>query len=282
MAKKRMFNIKITDSDAFLDMPLSAQCLYFHLNMHADDDGFIGNPKKISRMIGASEDDLKLLILKRFVLMFEDSVLVIKHWLIHNTLRKDRYQPTIYTDEKDRLGVKENNAYTLDMSKSVKKIENGNQMATKWQPVGTTDIDIGIDIDKDIVLGNSNSICTPPTQKKQKHKYGSYSHVLLDDEQYESLKTKYGEEALKQHIQILDEYCESSGKRYKNYAIVIQKWVHDKWSKEYVAGAFSKNEIQLDSPSETIMTKEELVAEQEYLQELLEQNKKEQLAYEGK
>lgn len=134
MAKKRMFNIKITDSDAFLDMPLSAQCLYFHLNMHADDDGFIGNPKKISRMIGASEDDLKLLILKRFVLMFEDSVLVIKHWLIHNTLRKDRYQPTIYTDEKDRLGVKENNAYTLDMSKSVKKIENGNQMATKWQP----------------------------------------------------------------------------------------------------------------------------------------------------
>ena len=86
MANKRMFNIKIVDSDAFLDMPLSTQCLYFHLNMRADDDGFVGNPKRIQRLIGASDDDLKLLIVKKFILTFENGVIVIKHWRIHNKI----------------------------------------------------------------------------------------------------------------------------------------------------------------------------------------------------
>ena len=79
MAEKRMFTKKIVDSDAFLDMPLSTQALYFHLNMQADDDGFVNNPKKIQRVIGASADDLKLLIAKRFVLGFESGIIVVKH-----------------------------------------------------------------------------------------------------------------------------------------------------------------------------------------------------------
>src|SRR5699024_9660244 len=99
MAERRMFAKTIIDSDAFLDMPLSTQALYFHLSMRADDDGFINNPKKISRMIGCGEDDLKLLIAKKFLLNFESGVVVIKHWLIHNTLRKDRHTPTNYQDE---------------------------------------------------------------------------------------------------------------------------------------------------------------------------------------
>ena len=107
MAQKRMFTMKIVDSDAFLDMPLSTQCLYFHLNMRADDDGFIGNPKKIMRMIGASEDDLKILLAKRFLIIFEDSVVVVKHWWMHNTLARDRYHETSYTDEKSLLKIKE-------------------------------------------------------------------------------------------------------------------------------------------------------------------------------
>ena len=74
-------------------MPLSTQCLYFHLNMRADDDGFIGNPKRIARLIGSSEDDLKLLIVKKFVLTFENGVIVIKHWKMHNTLQNDRRTP---------------------------------------------------------------------------------------------------------------------------------------------------------------------------------------------
>lgn len=113
MAEKRMFAKTIIDSDAFLEMPLTTQALYFHLSMRADDDGFINNPKKIQRMIGASEDDLKLLIAKSFIIVFESGVVVIKHWKIHNYIQNDRYHPTAYQDEKAMLQVKDNKAYTL-------------------------------------------------------------------------------------------------------------------------------------------------------------------------
>ena len=112
MAEKRMFTKKITESDAFLEMPLSAQCLYFHLNMNADDDGFVNSPKRTMKLIGASEDDLKLLFAKAFVLGFETGVIVIKHWRMHNTLQKDRYKPTDYQEEYAQLGLKCNKSYT--------------------------------------------------------------------------------------------------------------------------------------------------------------------------
>ena len=100
MAQRRMLSIKIVDSDMFLDMPKSTQCLYFHLNMRADDDGFIDNPKKIQRMIGCSDDDMKILIAKQFIIPFESGIVVIKHWKIHNYIRGDRYVPTIYQRSK--------------------------------------------------------------------------------------------------------------------------------------------------------------------------------------
>lgn len=113
MANKRMLSMTICDSDQFLDMPLSAQCLYFHLNIRADNDGFVGNPKKIMKLIGAAEDDLKLLIAKSFILTFDSGVIVIKHWRIHNTLTKGRYHETAYMDEKNMLLLKENGAYSF-------------------------------------------------------------------------------------------------------------------------------------------------------------------------
>lgn len=112
MAERRMFAKTIIDSDAFLDMPLSTQALYFHLSMRADDDGFINNPKKIQRMIGAADDDLKVLITKRFIIPFESGIVVIKHWKIHNYIQKDRYKETIYKEEKAMLSEKDNKAYT--------------------------------------------------------------------------------------------------------------------------------------------------------------------------
>ena len=112
MAERRMFSKKITESDAFLEMPASAQCLYFHLNLSADDDGFVNAPRKIMRMIGASEDDMRILIGKRFILTFESGVIVVKHWRIHNYIQKDRYTPTTYIEEKKALGLDENKAYT--------------------------------------------------------------------------------------------------------------------------------------------------------------------------
>ena len=135
MAEKRMFTQKIVDSDAFLDMPLSTQALYFHLNMYADDDGFVNNPKKIQRVIGASLDDLKLLIAKRFILVFENGVIVIKHWRMHNLLRKDRYNPTQYQDQMERLELKDNGAYT-EKSPEPLEIKESESMATTWQPDG--------------------------------------------------------------------------------------------------------------------------------------------------
>ena len=112
MANRRMFCLDIVNSDAFLDMPVSAQNLYFHLAMRADDDGFIGNPNAITRLVNSSNEDLQLLKTKRFLLAFPNGVVVIKHWRMHNTIQKDRYKPTAYTHEFSQLTVKENNAYT--------------------------------------------------------------------------------------------------------------------------------------------------------------------------
>lgn len=124
MAEKRMFAKTIIDSDAFLDMPLSTQALYFHLSMRADDDGFLNNPRKISRTIGASEDDLKLLIAKNFIIPFDNGIVVIKHWRIHNYIAKDRYKPTVYEEEMKMLTQKKNGAYTLDDSSYTECIQD--------------------------------------------------------------------------------------------------------------------------------------------------------------
>jgi len=107
-----MFSKKVTDTDTFLDMPLSTQALYFHLNMHADDDGFIDNTKTIQRMIGSSDDDRKLLVAKQFLLPFENGLVVIKDWRVHNYIQGDRYHKTQYINEKSQLIVEENNMYT--------------------------------------------------------------------------------------------------------------------------------------------------------------------------
>lgn len=112
MAERRMFAKTIIDSDAFLDMPLSTQALYFHLSMRADDEGFINNPKRIARTIGSNDDELKVLMAKKFIIGFDSGVIVIKHWRIHNYIRGDRIKETVYHDERDKLTIKDNGSYT--------------------------------------------------------------------------------------------------------------------------------------------------------------------------
>lgn len=172
MAERRMFAKTIIDSDAFLDMPLSAQALYFHLSMRADDDGFLNNPKKIQRMVGASDDDFKILIMKRFIITFENGVVVIKHWKIHNYIRNDRYKPTIYAEEKAQLEEKENSAYTERKSLG---IPNGYQMETQVRD--------SIEIDKDIYI-NIVSYLNEKAKTKYKHsskKTKSHIKARLDE-----------------------------------------------------------------------------------------------------
>lgn len=125
MARKRMFDMEIVDTDLFLDMPQSSQNLYFHLGMRADDDGFVSNPKKIIKIIGANDDDLKLLFLKKFVIPFESGVCVITHWKLNNYLRKDRYIETIYKEEKKQLVEDENGVYSLGIPKCNQMLTNG-------------------------------------------------------------------------------------------------------------------------------------------------------------
>lgn len=124
MAEKRMFSKTIIDSDAFLDMSLSTQALYFHLSMRADDDGFVNNPKKIQRMIGAGDDELKMLIAKKFIIPFESGICVIKHWRIHNYIQKDRYKETVYKEEKAHLILKDNKSYKYVDEPCIQNVSN--------------------------------------------------------------------------------------------------------------------------------------------------------------
>lgn len=137
MAERRMFAKAIIDSDAFLDMPLSTQALYFHLSMRADDEGFVGNPKKIQRMIGASDDDCRILVSKRFILTFQSGIIVIKHWKIHNYIQADRFKETTYTEEKATLTLDSKKAYT-------ECIHNASDSETKVS-IGKDSIELGKD-----------------------------------------------------------------------------------------------------------------------------------------
>ena len=138
MANRRMFSRDITLSDAFLDMPPTTQLLYFHLGMEADDDGFIGAPKRVMRYIGASDDDMRILLTKRFLLAFDSGVVVVKHWKINNLIKKDRYHKTQYQEELSTLSLKENKAYT----EADKRIDLGIlpdvlDVEPEWNPNGT-------------------------------------------------------------------------------------------------------------------------------------------------
>lgn len=213
MAERRMFAKTIIDSDAFLEMPLSAQALYFHLSMRADDDGFLNNAKKIMRVINANQNDYDLLVAKSFIIQFEDGICVIKHWRINNYLRSDRYKPTIYKEEKKMLEIKENGRYSLiNADNSNVGIPNSYQCETQYS------------IGKDSIDKNSIEKEKYKKEKPVFHKHGEYGHVLLSDEQYDRLIADYGEKALMDGIKRVDEYCQEHGKKYKDYNLTLRKW----------------------------------------------------------
>ncbi len=135
MAERRMFAKSIIDSDFFLDMPLTAQALYFHLSMRADDEGFVSNPKKIQRMIGAGDDDMKLLIAKHYLLTFDSGIVVVTHWRLHNYLQSDRVKETLFLDEKSMLQLDENKVYVKCIQNvyitDTNRIQNVSKLDTK-------------------------------------------------------------------------------------------------------------------------------------------------------
>ena len=209
MAERRMFAKTIIDSDAFLDMPLSTQSLYFHLAMRADDDGFINNPKKIQRMVGCCDDDLKLLIVKNFIIPFDSGVVVIKHWRIHNYIQGDRYKATVYQEEKSMLQVKGNKAYTIAETECIQDVSN---MDTQVR-LGKDRLELGKD--------SIDDMSDKPT-KPSKHKYGEFNNVLLTDAELDKLKAEFPD--WQDRIERLSEYIEYKGAKYKSHYVAIRVW----------------------------------------------------------
>lgn len=209
MANKRMYSKDITDSDPFIEMSSAAQALYFHLNQGADDDGFNNQVQMAMWKAHASTDDLKVLMAKNFIIRFENGIIVIKHWRLHNTLRKDRYTPTNYQEELSLLGIKDNGAYTL-----------GCQAVANGLPSGCHSIDKDSK-DKDSLVEESIEEAAPP--KPSRHKYGMYKNVLLSDEEYQKLIEEFPHDYT-DRIERLSEYIASHGKKYKSHLATIRSW----------------------------------------------------------
>jgi hypothetical protein len=233
MAEKRMFSQKIIDSDHFLDMPLSTQAVYFHLSMRADDEGFINNPKKIVRMIGASDDEIKLLIAKNFVLDMNSGVVVIKHWHIHNHIRKDRLKSTSHTKEKALLSQNENGSYTLGQTLV-------NQDATKSQhSIDKNRLDkISIE---DKPFSFSLSKLTSVDNLSKEYLLNLKDHILKANRSL-----------------TYDEFInglEAKGSKYKNFKSAYTTWANnkDKWDKKDT----SKNNKQSFGTGGMAFTKEQ-------------------------
>ena len=223
MAERRMFAKTIIDSDAFLDMPTSARLLYYDLSMRADDDGFINSPKKIIRMTGASDDDLKVLIAKKFVIPFENGIVVIKHWLIHNYIRKDTYNETQYKEQKAMLTLDENKSYKLISSECIRAVdEPSTQVRLGKDRLGKDSINFNIPAPEE----ESSSA----SAKANKHKYGEYKNVLLKDEELQKLQKDY--QNWEELIRFLDEYIEMKGYKAKSHYLAIKKWVVDAVKRE--------------------------------------------------
>ena len=184
MAERRMIAKSIIKSDQFLDMPATTQCLYFHLLLEADDDGFINAPKSIMRVIGAKDDDMRVLQAKGYIIPFESGVIVIKHWRLHNSLRKDRYNPNPQLEnERKQLVVADNKEYQLATNWQ----PNGNQLATSGIPLVATGKDrLGKDrLGKDREEEEKED---PPSSEILKM-YGDNIHPVSSPVEAEKLKT---------------------------------------------------------------------------------------------
>ena len=202
MAERRMMAKSVIDTDQFMDMPATAQNLYFHLLLRADDDGFLSNVKQVQRMTGNKDDDLKILFAKQYLIPFESGVVVIKHWKIHNYIQKDRYHPS-RLPEKEEVEV---NNYGEWEKKSVSSVSN-------MYPDCIQHVSIGKDR-----LGKDRKDIKP-----SRHRYGEYKNVLLSDADVEKLKNEFPND-WEGRIERLSAYMASTGKSYKNHLATIRNW----------------------------------------------------------
>ena len=187
-----MFSLLVVDTDEFLDMPSSTQSLYYHLGMRADDDGFVSSPKKIAKLVNCSNDDLKLLIAKGFIIPFDSGIIAIRHWKLNNEIKKDRYTPTIYLNEKSTLKVNKNKVYSID----------GNNLETNWRQNGNKlETQYSIDknsIDKNSIDKNSKEYIEQKQEENQEQ--------IQEQKQVKKEKVKKEKKPKETHNSIIENY----------------------------------------------------------------------------
>ena len=229
MAERRMFAKTIIDSDAFIDMPLSTQALYFHLSMRADDDGFINNPKKIMRMIGASDDDFKVLCLKKFIIPFDSGIVVIKHWKIHNYIQKDRYKPTVYAEEKAKLEVKGNGSYT-ECIQDVYNLETQVSIGKSSIELGKDSIEV-VEVSENVYTDNDNekNVDNSVDNSKLELMGGTLGKgvVLLSEAQSNALLEELGLDAFNHYVGKLADFIIDKGAKIGSHYKTILKWAKE-------------------------------------------------------
>lgn len=266
MAEKRMFSLQVIGCDDFKEMPLSAQALYFHLGMNADDEGFLNNAKSVKRSILASDDDMKLLIAKGFIIQFESGVVAIRHWKVNNQIQTSRIKPSQCIEEKRLLEVKEDKTYDFNSG-----LNSDDDTSVGQQDTDVSSHDIERDSSANICQQNDNNCCQNVSKREQnesecwnsidkirldkdsidkcsiddntaassgksagsraaktpKKKYGEYKHVLLTAAEYEKLTVDYGEDIRDKAIKYLDEYIAEKAYKSKSHYLAIKRWVID-------------------------------------------------------
>ncbi len=226
MAERRMFSKTVIDSDCFLDMPLTAQALYFHLAMRADDDGFVNNPKSIMRNVCCKDDDLKMLIAKKFIIAFESGIVVIRHWKIHNYIRKDRYSPTKNQEEMEQITLQKDGQYTIGITGDNQRLTDG------CHRLGEDSLGkVSLELEKDS-SDSSHPIKSKGSGINSLKKYGEYKNVQLSESQYSSLVKDFGKNKIDEYIKKVDEYCQQNGKHYNDYDLTIRKWIDEDKNKQ--------------------------------------------------
>lgn len=236
MAERRMFTKKITDSDAFIEMSSAAQALYFHLNQGADDDGFNNQVQMAMWKAHASIDDLKVLMAKNFIIRFENGVIVIKHWKLHNTIRKDRYTETNYKDELSLLGIKEDGVYTLNQNLVAKRLPNGCQTVAKRLPqvsIGKESKGEGSVVESSVVPDTATTTTNGdnPVDNSEGDvmrciggKLGK-GVIYLTDNQYGDLLDRLGFDAFNRYVERLADFIINKKAHVKSHYDTILKWV---------------------------------------------------------
>lgn len=237
MAARRMFSTAVMETDAFLDLPDKAKTLYFYLCMNADDDGFVGAPKKVTRIAKSTEAALRLLVDQGWILWFDSGVVVITDWRLHNTLQNDRYKETIYKKEMAMLRQDENGRYVLrENSLETGCIQTGSKPETEC-------IQSGSSPETQHNLTEPNKTEQNKTEQVRedapspaggfKKSHGEFGWVKLTDAEHDQLCREMGQTELKRCIAYVDESAQATGNKnqWRDWNVILRKCHREGWGK---------------------------------------------------